>query len=67
MADTVSIRVTIDYKTSDNSVDTGYTVAEWNALSDAERAAVAREIYEVELQNADQGGMAVETDGAEAI
>jgi hypothetical protein len=69
MADTdqVHIRVTIDYKPSDNSVDTGYTVADWNALTDAERAEIAREIWETELANADQGGMGVETEDAEAI
>lgn len=69
MADTdpVLIHVSIDYKTTDNTVETGLTVAAWNALTDAERSAIARDIWETELQNADQGGMSVVTDGAEAV
>lgn len=69
MADTdlVHIRVSIDFKPSDNSVETGLTVAEWNALSDDERRTIARDIWETEMANADQGGMSVETEGAESI
>lgn len=67
MADTVEIRVIIDYKRSDSTIDTGLTVAEWNALPTAERAEIARGFWEAELANADQGGMSVETEGAEEI
>lgn len=69
MADTdpVLIRVTIDFKRSDSTINTGLTVAEWNALPATERAEIARGIWEAELANADQGGMSVETEGAEEI
>ena len=63
----VLLHVSIDFKRSESSIETGYTVAEWNALTPAERTEIACGIWEAEMANADQGGMSVETDGAEAI
>ncbi len=66
MTDTVKIRVIIRIA-SDNECDTGLTVEEWNALTDAERSEIAHENWEAEAANGDSGGMAVTTGGAKDV
>lgn len=65
MSDTVKLNISIEISTRD-TVDTGLTVEQWNALSDDERFAVARNIWDSMAQS-DNGGMAVVTEGAEEI
>ena len=62
MDETVRLRVTIEISV-DEECDTGLTVAEWNALSDEERGAVAGKHWD-ELAENDNGGTSVRTPGA---
>ncbi len=63
--ETVRIDISIQIDQQD-VVDTGLTVAQWNALSDAERWRIAREQWDI-MASRDDGGMSVVTEGAEDI
>lgn len=65
MSDTVKIRVEIDI-VSAGTHDTGVTVEEWNALTDEERGEISRQCWDTESQH-NNGGMWVETEGAEGL
>lgn len=61
--ETVKLDISIDISTQD-IVDTGLTVEQWNALSDKGRRDIVRDYWEVMAQH-DNGGIAVVTPGAE--
>lgn len=63
--DEVELHVSIDIHV-DETVGTGRTVAQWNALDDAERQRIAGDVWE-SLSQHDGGGMSVVTPGAEEI
>lgn len=64
--ETVILNMTIEISTG-GVVDTGLTVAEWNALDDVERSSVVSELWLDEASNHDNGGVSVATPGAEGI
>jgi hypothetical protein len=64
--ETVRIDISIQINTED-VVDTGYTIAQWNAMTPTQRGAVLNEIWNDTASNSDSGGMRVATDGAEEI
>lgn len=61
--ETVKLDISIDISTQD-IVDTGLTVEQWNALSDKGRRDIVRDYWEAMAQH-DNGGIAVVTPGAE--
>ncbi len=65
MSETVEIDISIRIETQ-GVYDTGLTVEEWNAKTDAERYAIARDMWEAEAAR-DDGGMSVITPGAAPI
>lgn len=65
MSETVQIDISIEISTQ-CVFDTGLTVEEWNAKTDAERYAIARAMWEAEAER-DNGGMSVVTPGAEPV
>lgn len=60
-----TVKVTIDIQT-DGTHDTGLTIAEWNALTDVERSRIVQDLWE-DHAGADNGGVHVETEGAEGV
>jgi len=66
MTDTVKVRIEIQIST-EGEHDTGITIDEWNAMSDADRAAFVWELWKTDAGDHDNGGMWVTTDGATAI
>jgi hypothetical protein len=60
--ETVKLHITIDIRTEDDAVDTGLSINEWNALTDAERQEIAQEMWDAMADN--NGGTWVVTDGA---
>jgi hypothetical protein len=66
VSDTVKIEVIIRID-AEGEVDTGIPIETWNAMTDQERDAVARNLWDLEAGNHDAGGMTVTTDGAEGI
>jgi len=63
--ETVKLDISIEIITQD-VVDTGLTVEQWNALSADERHGMAKNIWNA-MAESDNGGMSVATDGAEDI
>lgn len=66
MSDTVKIHISIEISTEDEA-DTGYTVEQWNAMTDTDRRAFVSEMWSTYASNADGGGISVITDGAEGV
>lgn len=66
MGETVKVRISIEISTEDDA-DTGLTVEQWNALTDAERSAMVRDMWDTYASSADSGGMQVLTAGAADI
>jgi hypothetical protein len=66
MDETVRLEISIQIDEYDNDYDTGYSVAEWNALTDEERSAVYHDAWEA-MTAADSGGVRVLTPGAEGL
>lgn len=64
--ETVKLDITIDIQQHDPDVDTGLTVAEWNALTDAERSRIYQKMRDA-MAEADNGGVRVMTEGAEGL
>jgi hypothetical protein len=62
--ETVKLNVSIQINT-EGEIDTGLTIPEWNALSNAERAKIAGDIWQDEASSNDHGGISVVTPGAE--
>lgn len=67
--ETVKIQITISIETAsdEGGDDTGIMVAEWNAMSNSERSAIYRQMWDDLAANADGGGARVITEGAEGI
>jgi hypothetical protein len=63
--ETVKLDISIEISTQD-VVDTGLTVEQWNALSATERYAMAKDAWDA-MAESDDGGMSVATAGAEDI
>lgn len=63
--DTVKIHISIQIET-EGVHDTGLTVEQWNALTQAEQAEIAQEMWN-DAAGSDNGGIRVITDGAEGI
>lgn len=67
MSDTVKLHIAIQIDTEDDDADTGYTLEAWNALAQAERSAIATQMWMDAAGNSDGGGMHVVTTGAEEV
>lgn len=65
MANTVKLDISIEISTQD-VVDTGLTVDEWNALSADQRFEKTRLIWNA-MAESDNGGIKVVTPGAEEV
>jgi hypothetical protein len=63
--DTVKVHINIEILV-DGTYDTGMTVAEWNALTPAERSDIVQDMKDTAME-ADNGGAWVETDGAAEV
>lgn len=64
--DTVHIDISIQIDVQD-VVDTGHTVADWNAMTEEKRAAIVAGIWDEMAGSGDNGGVRVVTAGAEDI
>lgn len=64
--ETVKLHITIDIQQDDPECDTGYSVAEWNALTHDERRTAYMNIWDA-MASADNGGIRVVTAGAEEV
>jgi hypothetical protein len=64
--ETVKLDISIDIRQHDSDADTGLTVTQWNALTDAERFAIYQKMRDA-MAEADNGGVRVLTDGAEGL
>jgi hypothetical protein len=63
---TVKVHITIEISVEDD-YDTGYTIAQWNALAETERSRVVGDMWQDEAAGHDGGGITVITEGAEAV
>ncbi len=63
--ETVHLDISIDIQT-EGVVDTGVTVAEWNAMTDEQRSEIAQSAWS-DMAEQDNGGMRVVTEGAEEV
>lgn len=66
MSETVKVHISIEIET-EGECDTGLTVEQWNAMTDAERFQKVREMWSEKAGNHDNGGMHVTTAGAGGI
>jgi hypothetical protein len=66
MSETVKIHISIEIST-EGDYDTGMTVEQWNALTDAERSRIVSDMWSDEAAGHDNGGMKVITEDAEGI
>lgn len=66
MTDTVKVHISIQIDT-EGDADTGITVEQWNALTNAERSRIVSDMWSADAGDHDNGGMYVITDGAADI
>ncbi len=66
MDETVKLDIRIEISQHDPDYDTGLTVAEWNALTPAERSDIYQGAWNA-MAGADNGGVRVVTEGAEEL
>lgn len=66
MDETVKLDISIHIDQHDPEADTGLTVAEWNALTPAERSSIYAGMWEA-MAGMDSGGVRVVTEGAEEL
>lgn len=64
--DMVLLSIHIEIDQHDDAAETGLTVAQWNALTDDERTAIYRGMWET-MASVDNGGISVVTDGATGV
>jgi hypothetical protein len=63
--ETVHLDISIQIDTQ-AVVDTGITVADWNAMTDEQRSEIAQSAWS-DMAEQDNGGMFVVTEGAEGV
>lgn len=63
---TVRLDISIQIDQHDDDYDTGYTVDQWNAMTDTQRSNVYREAWST-MAEQDNGGVRVLTEGAEGL
>jgi hypothetical protein len=63
---TVRLEISIKIDQHDGDYDTGYSVEQWNAMTDTERSAIYHAVWNVMAQQ-DGGGVTVLTEGAEDL
>ncbi len=63
--ETVRLDISIDIRT-EGVVDTGITVADWNAMTNEQRSDVIQQSWN-DMAQQDNGGISVVTEGAEGV
>jgi hypothetical protein len=62
--DTVKLSISIHIDTEDDAADTGFTLAQWNAMTDHERSEIVSDMWMTMAGDHDNGGIKIVTDGA---